>query len=91
MPLTLYINLYKRIFINCGVTTIEVDNNARPASLFMMAKTACLIECVIPCTSMLEVVEMVALPAFLSHLPKKSLSSSYHSHSCHIIEFGSLI
>ena len=42
--LTLYINLYKPLFINCGVTVVEVDSNACPACLSLMP----------------EVVEMVA-------------------------------
>ena len=35
--LTLYINLYKPIFINCGVKAIEVDRNA-PYSLHLDAR-----------------------------------------------------
>ena len=88
--LTLYINLYKLIFINCGVTVVKVDSNVRPVRLYLMPKAICLIKCPIPCTSMSEVVEMVAYPTFLSHLSDKSLSSSGHSHDCHVIEFGSL-
>ena len=57
--LMLYINLYKPLFINCGVTVIEVASNAHLARLSMILKATYLIECPIPCTSMLEVVEMV--------------------------------
>ena len=72
--LTLYINLYKPLFINCGVTVVEVDSNACPACLSLMP----------------EVVEMVAYSTFPRHLLDKSLSSSGHSCGYHVIEFGSL-
>ena len=88
--LTLYINLYKPLSINCYVMTIEVDSNARPAPLSLMPKATCLIERPIPYTLIPEVVEMVAYVTFLSPLPDKSLSSLGHSRGCHVIEFGSL-
>ena len=87
--LTLYINLYKPLFINYGVTTIEVDNMRVPR-LSLMPEATCLIERLFPYTSMPMVVEMVTEPTFLSHLTNKSLSNSGHSRDCHVIEFGSL-
>ena len=87
--ITLYINLYKPLFINCGVTTIEEDNIRVPC-LSLMPKATCLIERPFPYTSMPMVVEMVVDPTFLSHLTDKSLSNSGHSRDCHVIEFGSL-
>ena len=83
---TLYINLY----INCGVTIVKVDSNACPARLSFMHEATNLIEHLIPCTSMPEVVEMEAYPTFLNHIPYKLLSSSGHSRGYHMIGFRSL-
>ena len=77
--LTLYINLYKPLFINYGYRKWIV---ARLTHLSLMVKVS------IPYTSMPEVVEMVAYLIFLSHLLDKSLSSLSHSRNCHVIEFG---
>ena len=52
-----------------------------PTRLSLMYEVTCLIERPIPCTLMLEVVEMVA---FLGHLPGKSQSSLGHLHDCHV-------
>ena len=88
--LTLYINLYKPLFINYGVTVVNVDRNARPVCLSLMPEATCLVERPTPYALMPEVVKMVAYPTFMSHLPDKSLSSSGHSSGCQVIKFGSL-
>ena len=52
----LYINLYKLLSINCGVTVVEVDNNACPSRLSLMFEATYLIERPIPYISMPKVV-----------------------------------
>ena len=69
---------------------VEVDSKACPARLSLMPKATYLIEHPIPCSSMPEVIGMVAYSTFLSHLPNKSMSSSGHSHDGHVIKFESL-
>ena len=88
--LTLYINLYKPLFINYDVTNVKVDSNSCHACLSLMPEVTCLIEGPIPYTSMPEVVKMVAYLAFLIHLQDKSPSSYGHSWGCQVIDFGSL-
>ena len=78
------------LYINCGITPIEVDNNAYPTRLSLMFKATCLIEHPIPCVSMPEVTEMIACPTFMSHFPNEPLLSSGHSRDCQVSEAGSL-
>ena len=87
--LMLYSNLYKQLFINFDVTAIEVNSNACLTCLPFMPEVTYLIEHPIPYTSMHKIVEIVAYPTFLSHLPDKSLPSSGHSRDYHVIEFES--
>ena len=77
-------NIMLTLYINCGIMIVVVNNEVCPTRLSPMPKATCSIKRLIPCASMLEVIEMVACLTFMSHLPNECLLSLSHPHDYHM-------
>ena len=62
--------LYNAYFmhINYGVTLVVMNNAVCRTCLSSVLEVTCLIERLLSCASMLDVIEMVACPTFMSHM-----------------------
>ena len=56
------------LYINCGITLVMMNNGVCPNHLSMMPEATCSIERLIPCASMIEVIETVACLICMSHM-----------------------